>query len=153
MGGAVEIGTRSNWKIVGFGDVWSDHDVVSADISAISGVVGSDVFEHALDAGNWDGKADAISIGRGGGIDTDDLTGGINEWAARVASVDGSVGLNEVAESLGRRIVATGSSDGATCARDDTGSDGVLELTQCVTNSDDLLTGVDCFRIAESDGR
>ena len=64
-----------------------------------------DIFKHAFDAGDGNGETDAVGAGAGGGIDANDFAGGVDEWPAGVAGVDGGVSLDHVGEGFGARAV------------------------------------------------
>lgn len=141
-GGGGEVGARSDREIVGGSDVRRDVDIVDSDVGAVCDVVVDDVLEHALDAGDRDGEADTVGVGAGGGIDADDLAGGVDERAARVAGVNGGVGLDHVAEVLGRAVAAVVGRKRAAGAGNNARCNSVLVLAEGVANSDNLLTGV-----------
>ncbi len=148
---AGKISAASDGKIISGGDVGRNIDVINAEVGAVARIVFHDVAEHAFDARNRDRETNTISFTAGGSVDANDLAGGVDERAARVAGVDGGVGLDHVGEVLGGAHVAAVGGKGAASARNDAVSDSVLVLAESITDSDDGLASGDSFRIAKSD--
>lgn len=153
IGCCIEIGAIRNGEFVGFGDVRSEVDVIGAGVSSSDFAGRDEVLESAFDARNGDGEADAVGVGAGRSVNTDNFASSVDEWAAGVAGVDGGVGLDHVGEVLGGGEIAAIGGEGAAGARDDAGSDSVLILAESIADSDDLLAGVDGLGVAESDSR
>ena len=69
------------------------------------------VFSSSIsgrDGVDLDGEAEVLGVGDAGGVDADHLAGGVEERAARVAVVDGRVGLHQVLQRVLRRPAACG---------------------------------------------
>ena len=56
--------------------------------------------DDAFDAVYGNGEADVVGSDDGGDIDADDIAGKVNQRPARVAGVNGGVGLEHASESL-----------------------------------------------------
>ena len=150
-GRVIDIGAGVDRKLVLFGDAGGNSKVIDAKEGAGGGAGFEKLGEHAFDARDGDGEAEIVARA-GGGIDTDDFACGVDERATGVAGVDGGVGLNKVGKIFVGRIGGVGGGDGAAGAGDDAGGDGVGELTESVTDGDNLLTDGNGFGIAEFDG-
>ena len=132
VGGAVfddfgDISAEINWQVFFEGGGSVDGTIGNASVGAGGGASGEETFKHALDAGNRDGEPEAVAFGDSG-VDADDFAGGVDERAARVARVDGGVGLYHVGQRLGVLVRAVGGDEGATSAANDARGDAVLVL-------------------------
>ena len=105
--------------------------------------------DDALCHANWNGEADAGVLtagGNDGSVNADDFTAEVDEWAAGVAGIDGSVGLEKIFV-LVAIIVDAGAAFGA----DDAGSDGLLKI-EWRTDSEHPFSDAKDVRITECGG-
>ena len=75
-----------------------------------------DRFHHLQRKLHRDGESDALrtaGLGNDGGVDADQVASCIHQRAARVATVDRSIGLDEVLVGVEAQLVATGGADDA----------------------------------------
>ena len=111
--------------------------------------VDDQLFDDGLDGGHGDGEAEALEAGGRDlvGGDADDLAVLVEQRAARIAGVDGSVGLNE-----GHHIVVDGNA--AVGGRNDAGCDRALQVEAAgVADDDGRLADAQIIRAAEGCGR
>src|SRR5699024_8291573 len=89
------------------------------------------VNRHHQVAGNREANADiATGARQDGGVDADQFAVQIDQRAARVAGVDGGVGLNEVFEAIPEAV--------ATEAADDAGGDGLGQAERVADGNDEV---------------
>src|SRR5712691_2458254 len=113
---------------------------------AVNAAVGYEIVGDALRRVDRNGKADARRSARGcvnGGVDPDDLAARIDERAARIAAVDGGIGLNGFINEGGLAGLYR-ASQGADHAR----SEGALKA-EGIANGQNLLANLDGSRITE----
>jgi len=93
-----------------------------------------------------DGEAEALGAHDGGGVDADHAAVGRNQRAARIAGVEGGVGLDYIVDHAAG-VGTQGAAEGA----DDSGGDGVLESVG-IADGDGELADAERLGVAESDG-
>ncbi len=128
----------------------ADHD---ADIGLGDVALFDDAVNYRAHGVNGDGKADVINgrarAGRAGilGVrDADDLAVEVKQCTARVAGVNGAVGLNEVhGDVAGERYLAVECAHGAGGQREG-------QLAKRIADGDDIVADIEVIRVAERDG-
>ena len=96
------------------------------------------------------GEADAdiaATPGEDCGVDADQLALEVDERTARVADIDGGIGLNEILVGVGAEP-QPGAADGA----DDAGGDGLAEA-EGVADGDDVVAHLQCVGVRERQRR
>ncbi len=135
------------------GDLHVHQLVVDADPGPRDRLAGERQLRDRLRDADRDGESDPLCILIDGGVDADDLAGAVDQRPARVARVDGGIGLDQVVELLCARLRGVPGHDLPAQARDYAGGHRVLELTQRVADGDGQLPLLEVGAGAQGDGR
>ncbi|MFN8623477.1 MAG: hypothetical protein U0869_22290 [Chloroflexota bacterium] len=149
----VDPGARLDRQLVVRGDLGIDILVADADPRPRDLLARHHLLDDRLGEVDGQREPDAGRVARDRGVDADDVALGIHERAARVAGVDRSVGLDQVAQVLGALAHLVGDVDLAVKTAHDAGRDGARELAERVAHGDRGLADAQRVRLAERGGR
>ena len=88
--------------------------------------------------------ADVAARAKNRRVDSDELALEVDERPARIAEIDGGIGLNEI-------LVGFDAEAGATDGAHDTGGDGLAEPER-VADGDDVVADLQCVRVGKRHG-